>query len=279
LELSWPGRLHFTVAIFERNTGTNEPVDIGGGDICDALDVITKTSGNTWNEVSDNIINFYLDFKFDADGDVTIPEDWRKFESWQGTVRTVVAWRTVESWSGSVRAVVLWDVVESWTGTVDSTTAIWRTVERWTARVSSVTAIWICLETWEGSVEGFYAWIQTDWEGGPTYPSYETGSWDMDYDNFYENENVDWSQMGKMRCENVAGVQWYYAENVAGGSTSSSLFEDAVTLSFNATLDNYLIIATATVGEAESTGGYMSVRLVSGATIYAEENFDPEEDG
>jgi|GEM_PF-3590980 len=61
-------------------------------------------------------------------------------------------------------------------------------------------------------------WVQTDWRGGPKSPV-QVGTWPDTYDNFYENENVDWSQPGKIRCENVLG---------AGAATTikSTSFED-----------------------------------------------------
>jgi len=36
-------------------------------------------------------------------------------------------------------------------------------------------------------------WEQTNWVGGPTKPSLQVGTWDKTYDNFYDNDNVNWS--------------------------------------------------------------------------------------
>jgi hypothetical protein len=36
-------------------------------------------------------------------------------------------------------------------------------------------------------------WTQNSWSGGPTTPSLQVGTWTPSYDNFYREENVDWS--------------------------------------------------------------------------------------
>ena len=38
--------------------------DVGGGDVSDALDCITTTGPNTWNEVQDGIVDYYIDLYF-----------------------------------------------------------------------------------------------------------------------------------------------------------------------------------------------------------------------
>ncbi|MEM2679113.1 MAG: hypothetical protein QXU01_01665 [Candidatus Hadarchaeales archaeon] len=70
LGVSLPATLRFTVMICADN-GSGFPVDIGGGSISDALDVITTVSGNTWGEVSDNVIDYYFDVNFDSSGNAT----------------------------------------------------------------------------------------------------------------------------------------------------------------------------------------------------------------
>jgi hypothetical protein len=49
------------------------------------------------------------------------------------------------------------------------------------------------------------AWVQTNWENGPMKPSLQVGRFNRTYFNFYDNENVDRSQAGKVRLENPLG--------------------------------------------------------------------------
>jgi len=49
------------------------------------------------------------------------------------------------------------------------------------------------------------SWMQTDWKGGLTKPTLQVGKWTDSYDNFYDNENVNWLQAGKIMLENVPG--------------------------------------------------------------------------
>jgi hypothetical protein len=44
-------------------------------------------------------------------------------------------------------------------------------------------------------------WTQTTWSGGPTKPSLQVGKWTPSYDNFYDNENVDWSASVKLKLQ------------------------------------------------------------------------------
>jgi hypothetical protein len=80
----------------------------------------------------------------------------------------------------------------------------------WTSVGSSVGDIY----GWRGVPGGFKfwrymlpipstSWTQTDWKGGPTKPSLQVGKWSENYDNFYDNENVNWSQAGKIMLENA----------------------------------------------------------------------------
>jgi len=57
---------------------------------------------------------------------------------------------------------------------------------------SSVWMFFVCTQT---------SWVQTDWKGGPIKSTPQVGTWDNTYDNFYDNENVDWSQAGKIKLE------------------------------------------------------------------------------
>jgi len=56
-------------------------------------------------------------------------------------------------------------------------------------------------------------WVQTDWSGGPTKPSLQVGTWGDTYDNFYDNENVDWSQAGKVKLKSFLGI-YEVSENI-----------------------------------------------------------------
>ncbi|MFN4133480.1 MAG: DUF4082 domain-containing protein, partial [Candidatus Hadarchaeales archaeon] len=47
------------------------------------------------------------------------------------------------------------------------------------------------------------SWVQTAWTT-QTSPSLQTGRWSSSYENFYTRENVDISQTGKIRLENIA---------------------------------------------------------------------------
>jgi len=47
--------------------------------------------------------------------------------------------------------------------------------------------------------------VQTDWRGGPTEPTLQVGNWDSTYNNFYDNENVNWSQAGKIQLKQFPG--------------------------------------------------------------------------
>jgi len=58
LGVSPPAPLRFTVSTYRATLG-DDTWDIGG--VSDALDVITTVAGNTWNEVSDGVINYYFD--------------------------------------------------------------------------------------------------------------------------------------------------------------------------------------------------------------------------
>ncbi len=55
------GTAHFTVAAFRSNT-SDDTWDIGGNS--DALDAITTTGPNTWDEVSDQVVNYSIDLSF-----------------------------------------------------------------------------------------------------------------------------------------------------------------------------------------------------------------------
>lgn len=58
----------FTVATFINSDGN---VGNQNGSSCDAVDVVSAQGPNTWNEVSDQVINYYLAASFDTGGRVT----------------------------------------------------------------------------------------------------------------------------------------------------------------------------------------------------------------
>jgi len=66
LGISWPATLRITVAIFKDNGGV--PADIP--ETSDVLDVVTTVAGNTWEDVQDNVIDYYLVVHFNSNGDV-----------------------------------------------------------------------------------------------------------------------------------------------------------------------------------------------------------------
>ena len=60
--------VRFTVLVGQNDGGGIK--EVWGSD---ALDCITTQSGNTWNEVSDGVIDYYFDVYFEPDGDPTSP--------------------------------------------------------------------------------------------------------------------------------------------------------------------------------------------------------------
>ncbi len=60
--------LRITVAVFKDNGGF--PADIPG--TSNALDVVTTVAGNTWEDVQDNVIDYYLVVHFNNNGDVVV---------------------------------------------------------------------------------------------------------------------------------------------------------------------------------------------------------------
>lgn len=50
-------------------------------------------------------------------------------------------------------------------------------------------------------------WRQTDWDGEQTYPTHESGKWYEDYDNYYENENINAGEHGEIRLENAISLE------------------------------------------------------------------------
>jgi len=67
LGVSPPCTLRFTVITHRQNTDDNS-VDISN--TSDALDAITTTGPNTWNEVQDQIVDYYFDVSFASNGEV-----------------------------------------------------------------------------------------------------------------------------------------------------------------------------------------------------------------
>ncbi len=67
LGVTLPKRLRFTVMIAQNNGGGTR--EIGDGSISDALDAVTWIGPNTWNEVSDGVINYFFDVWFTPAGE------------------------------------------------------------------------------------------------------------------------------------------------------------------------------------------------------------------
>lgn len=68
LGVAAPARLRFTVMVAQNDNGGTR--DVGASD---ALDAVTWTGGNTWNEVGDGVIDYYFDAWFNAAGEVYSP--------------------------------------------------------------------------------------------------------------------------------------------------------------------------------------------------------------
>jgi hypothetical protein len=56
-------------------------------------------------------------------------------------------------------------------------------------------------------IVGQARWKQTDWSGGETYPTLESGTWSAAYKKYYKGENVDSSIAGEVRLENDGGYK------------------------------------------------------------------------
>jgi parallel beta-helix repeat protein len=57
---------------------------------------------------------------------------------------------------------------------------------------------WPCV-TWA-------AWKQTNWVGGPTYPTLESDKWPDSYNRYYRGENENATTPGEIRLENLTGL-------------------------------------------------------------------------
>jgi hypothetical protein len=77
-------------------------------------------------------------------------------------------------------------------------------------------------------------WVQTDWKGGPTKPSLQVGTWGDTYDNFYDNENVDWSSSGAMK---LTGTDLPFSQ-VGGPLYISLLLENDTTTTVSMRFDS-----------------------------------------
>ena len=70
LGVSPPCTLRLTVITHRQTTG-DMAVDIGGPSVSNVLDAMTTAEGNTWAEVQDMVVNYYVDVTFDGSGSVT----------------------------------------------------------------------------------------------------------------------------------------------------------------------------------------------------------------
>jgi hypothetical protein len=89
-------------------------------------------------------------------------------------------------------------------------------------------------------------WLQTTWSGGPTKPSLQVGKWTPSYDNFYDNENVDWSASVKLKLQGgVYENGWFESSIYDAGSSENwgAVTWSASTPSFGG-LDNYTYLSS-----------------------------------
>jgi len=127
---------------------------------------------------------------------------------------------------------------------------------------SSAKTLFICTES---------RWTQADWNGGPTKPSLQVENWDNTYDNFYDNENVNWS--GSVRLENyltlISGVANHLVISEFASRGPGGAADEFVEL-YNPT-DNAVSIAGYDIQYFTPGTGWTTVLLTypSGATIPA----------
>ena len=108
-------------------------------------------------------------------------------------------------------------------------------------------------------------WTQTTWNGGPTTPSLQVGTWTPSYDNFYREENVDWSASVKLKLQPLG------AQVIENRLTTADSYvrEDQPTTNYGTSTSMYVgHYVTATTEGAER--GYLKFDvsgIPSGVTI------------
>jgi len=130
--------------------------------------------------------------------------------------------------------------------------------------------------------------MQTDWESGPTKPSLQVGKLDNTYDNFYDNENIDYSQAGSIKLGNIKSAGWLESSIFDAGvgadwetvswdaSTPSSGGLDTYTYvsshsDVKGTVDNFANQQSASDGGLDST---LAERKVTGSGLPSTQNFE-----
>jgi len=83
--------LRFTFSTYRANT-SDDTWDIGGGGTSNALDVVTTAGPNTWNEVSDGVIDYYVDIQFL--NDQTLPVQAVSLVAITGNSKVTLVWET-----------------------------------------------------------------------------------------------------------------------------------------------------------------------------------------
>jgi len=82
------------------------------------------------------------------------------------------------------------------------------------------------------------AWAQTDWSGGATKPTLESGTWDSTYNKYYENDNVYTAAAGEIEL----------ITSKLSGHLESSIFDAGSTADWGEMVWN-AIVSTTVVGE------------------------------
>jgi len=83
--------LRFTFSSYRANTSDNT-WDIGGSQTSNALDCITTTGSNTWDEVQDSVIDYYVDIEFL--NDQTLPVQSVLVSAISGDSKVTLVWET-----------------------------------------------------------------------------------------------------------------------------------------------------------------------------------------
>jgi hypothetical protein len=83
--------LRFTFSTYRANT-SDDTRDIGGPGTSNALDVVTTAGPNTWDEVSDGVIDYYVDIQFL--NDQTLPVQAVSLVAITGNSKVTLVWET-----------------------------------------------------------------------------------------------------------------------------------------------------------------------------------------
>ncbi len=83
------GIIRFTFSSYRANT-SDDTWDISG--FSDALDCVTETGPNTWNEVQDGVIDYYVDIEFL--NDQPLPVQFVSLKAFTGNSKVTLVWET-----------------------------------------------------------------------------------------------------------------------------------------------------------------------------------------